>query len=58
MVSLHDNLHTFRDLCQHRIGITGEFGFANVERSHITIMQLWGEGLCYNAGGITELVIE
>ena len=34
MISLYDDLDAFLNLCQHGIGIAGEFGFANVERSH------------------------
>ena len=35
MIPLHDYFYTFLDLCQHGVSIASEFGFANVEGSHI-----------------------
>ena len=35
MFPLNDNFDTFLDLCQHRVWIASELGFANVEQSHI-----------------------
>jgi hypothetical protein len=38
MISLHNHLQAFLDLGQYGIGITSEFGFANVECSRITMI--------------------
>lgn len=44
VVSLYDDFNTCLDLCQDGIGIAGEFGVADVQRSQKTTVLRWRDG--------------